>query len=294
MTAIESAQQNLVKYFGFPNFREGQAEIIQSVLQGSDTVAVMPTGSGKSLCYQLPATLASGVTVVVSPLIALMKDQVETLAARGLPAAFVNSSLGYRDVIERLRGIRDGRYRLVYVAPERFRNEAFVGTIKDARVSLLAVDEAHCISHWGHDFRPDYLRLREATQMLGRPPVVALTAAATAEVRRDIVQQLGLSDPRVFITGFDRPNLALGVIHVSGEKDKLDVLKAIISRSTGSGIVYTATRKSAEQITSRLKMAGLSAEVYHGGMSDDERDRAQNRFMEGQAQTIIATNAFGM
>src|SRR5262249_57549676 len=168
--------------------RRGREDVLQSVRKGGDPVVVRPPGGGNPFSYHFPATLVDGVTLVVSPLIALMKDQVETLAARGLPAAFVNSSLGYRDVIERLRGIRDGRYRLVYVAPERFRNEAFVGTIKDARVSLLAVDEAHCISHSGHDFRPDYLRLREATHILGRPPVVALTAAATAEVRRDIVQ----------------------------------------------------------------------------------------------------------
>jgi len=294
MTAIESAQENLAKYFGFTHFRQGQAEVIQSVLDGDDALVVMPTGSGKSLCYQLPATLASGVTLVISPLIALMKDQVDSMARRGLPATYVNSSLGYREVIERLKGILAGRYKLVFVAPERFRNEAFVRTIKDAQVSLLAVDEAHCISHWGHDFRPDYLNLRHASEVLGSPTTVALTATATPEVRQDIIDQLGLVDPKVFITGFDRPNLALSVIHVSGQRDKLDVLKAVISRSIGSGVVYAATRKSAEQITSRLKMAGLSAEAYHGGMSDQERTRAQNRFMDGSARTIVATSAFGM
>jgi ATP-dependent DNA helicase RecQ len=294
MTAIESVQELLKKRFGFANFKQGQAEVIRSVLEGRDTLVVMPTGSGKSLCYQLPATLAAGVTLVISPLIALMKDQVEALRARGVPATFINSSLSYGEVIERLRGIQAGRFNLVYVAPERFRNEAFVRTIKDARVALLAVDEAHCISHWGHDFRPDYLRLRDVSDALGRPAIVALTAAATEQVRQDIVKQLGLSDPRIFITGFDRPNLALGVVHVSSEKDKLEILKTVISRSTGSGVVYTATRKSAEQITSRLKMAGLSAEAYHGGMSDDERDQAQTRFMNGKARAIIATNAFGM
>ena len=294
MTAIESAQEHLKKHFGFADFRQGQAEVIQSVLDGRDTVVVMPTGSGKSLCYQLPAMLSGGVTLVISPLIALMKDQVDVLSARGLPATFINSSLAYGDVIERLRGIGSGRFKLVYVAPERFRNEAFVRTIRDAHVDLLAIDEAHCISHWGHDFRPDYLKLRNACEVLGRPTIVALTAAATAQVRQDIIEQLGLRDARVFITGFDRPNLGLGVMQVSGEKEKLEILKNVISRSTGSGIVYTATRKSAEQITSRLKMAGLSAEAYHGGMSDDEREQAQNRFMNGEARAIIATNAFGM
>jgi ATP-dependent DNA helicase RecQ len=294
MTGIESAQENLAKHFGFAEFREGQEEVIRSVLDGRDAVVVMPTGSGKSLCYQLPATVTDGLTLVISPLIALMKDQVDTLGRRGLPATFVNSSLGYREVMARLAGIHAGRYKLVYVAPERFRNEAFLTTIKSARVSLLAVDEAHCISHWGHDFRPDYLKLRNAAAVLGSPPIVALTATATAQVRMDIIEQLGLRDPRVFITGFYRPNLALRVVPVSGEKDKLAVLKALISTATGSGVVYTATRKSAEQITSRLKMAGLEAEAYHGAMSDDERNRAHSRFMDGRAQTIVATNAFGM
>jgi ATP-dependent DNA helicase RecQ len=294
MTAIHEAQEKLRKYFGLADFREGQAEVIRSVLEGNDALVVMPTGSGKSLCYQLPATMSEGATVVVSPLIALMKDQVETLGARGLSATYINSSLGYREVIERLRGVQDGRYKLIYVAPERFRNEAFARSIEGARVSLLAIDEAHCISHWGHDFRPDYLKLRSAAQVLDRPPIVALTATATVEVRQDIVEQLGLKEPRIFVTGFDRPNLALRVVHVSGEKDKLSVLKGVISRSTGSGVVYAATRKSAEQITSRLKMAGFGAEAYHGGMSEDERNRAQNRFMGGEAQAIVATNAFGM
>jgi ATP-dependent DNA helicase RecQ len=294
MTAINRAQENLRKHFGLSGFRDGQAEIIRSVLDGRDTVVVMPTGSGKSLCYQLPATMTAGATLVVSPLIALMKDQVETLGERGLAATYVNSSLGYREVIQRLRGIQQGRYKLIYVAPERFRNERFARTIEAARVSLLAIDEAHCISHWGHDFRPDYLKLRSAAHLLGRPPIVALTATATAEVRQDIVEQLGLKEPRVFVTGFDRPNLALRVVHVSGEKEKLTALKAVISRSTGSGVVYAATRKSAEQITSRLKMAGFGAEAYHGGMSEEERNRAQTRFMYGEAQAIVATNAFGM
>ena len=294
MTAIESAEEHLKRYFGFADFRHGQAEVIRSVLEGRDTVVVMPTGSGKSLCYQLPAMLMGGLTLVISPLIALMKDQVDALAARGLPATFINSSLAYGEVIERLRGIGSGRFKLVYVAPERFRNEAFVRTIKDAHVTLMAVDEAHCISHWGYDFRPDYLNLRIACEVLGRPNIVALTAAATAHVRQDIVEQLGLRDPKVFITGFDRSNLALGVLHVSGEKEKVEISKNVISRSTGSGIIYTATRKSAEQVTSRLKMAGASAEAYHGGMSDDERAQAQNKFMNGEARAIVATNAFGM
>src|SRR5262245_8995991 len=215
----------------------------------------MQTGGGKSLCYQLPAVMTEGVTLVVSPLIALMKDQVDALAARNIPTTFINSSLSYAETNKRLSEIRRGIVKLVYVAPERFRRHAFMDAIAGVKVRLLAVDEAHCISHWGHDFRPDYLRLKEAADRLGRPQIIALTATATPKVRADISEQLGLTDPRYLVAGFDRPNLALRVVHVSSEKEKLETLKRVVKTSTGSGIVYAATRKSVEQIAAKLKMA---------------------------------------
>ena len=196
-----------------------------SVLEGHDSVVVMPTGGGKSLCYQLPALMLEGVTLVVSPLIALMKDQVDALAARGIPTTFINSSLSYSETNKRLSEMRRGLYKLVYIAPERFRSAAFENSISELHVKLLAVDEAHCISHWGHDFRPDYLRLRQAAERLGRPQIIALTATATPQVRADISKQLGLNDPRAFVAGFARPNLALRVLHPSTEKEKLTALK---------------------------------------------------------------------
>jgi ATP-dependent DNA helicase RecQ len=288
------AREALLEHFGFTDFLEGQANVIESVLAGQNAVVVMPTGGGKSLCYQLPALMRDGVTLVVSPLIALMKDQVDALSARDIPTTFINSSLGYSETGKRLSEIRRGLYKLVYVAPERFRSQAFMDAIATVKVRLFAVDEAHCISHWGHDFRPDYLRLKDAVDRLGHPQIIALTATATQKVRADISEQLGLTDPRYLVAGFDRPNLALRVVHVSAEKEKLDTLKRVIKTSAGSGIIYAATRKSVEQIAAKLKMAGLSIEPYHGGMGELERTRAQDSFMSGRVQAIVATNAFGM
>jgi ATP-dependent DNA helicase RecQ len=288
------AQGALKKYFGFTDFLEGQAEVIESVLAGQNAVVVMPTGGGKSLCYQLPALMLEGVTLVVSPLIALMKDQVDALIAREIPTTFINSSLGYAETNKRLSEIRRRLYKLVYVAPERFRSQAFMDAIAEVKVKLFAVDEAHCISHWGHDFRPDYLRLKDAVERLNHPQIIALTATATQKVRADISEQLALKDPRFLVAGFDRPNLALRVVHVSTEKEKLETLKRIVKRSTGAGIIYAATRKSVEQVTAKLKMAGLSVEPYHGGMGENERTSAQDSFMTGRVQAIVATNAFGM
>jgi len=288
------ALEALQTHFGFSGFLEGQAEVIEAVLAGENSVVVMPTGGGKSLCYQLPAMMLDGVTLVVSPLIALMKDQVDALAARDIPTTFINSSLGYAETNKRLSEIRRGLYKLVYVAPERFRSAAFMEAIAGVTVRLFAVDEAHCISHWGHDFRPDYLRLKDAVERLGNAQIIALTATATQKVRADISEQLGLTNPRFLVAGFDRPNLALRVIHISTEKEKLETLKQVMNTPTGTGIVYAATRKSVEQITAKLKMAGLSVEPYHGGMGEAERTRAQDSFMKGRVQAIVATNAFGM
>lgn len=294
MSSSIRAREALQKYFGFDDFLEGQAEVVEAVLAGTNAVVVMPTGGGKSLCYQLPALMIDGVTLVVSPLIALMKDQVDALVARRIPTTFINSSLGYAETNKRMSEIRRGLYKLVYIAPERFRSQAFMDAIATVRVKLFAVDEAHCISHWGHDFRPDYLRLRDAVETLGHPQIIALTATATEKVITDISQQLGLIDPRYLVAGFNRPNLALRVVHVSSEKEKLETLKQVLKTSRGSGIIYAATRKSVEQITAKLKMAGLSVEPYHGGMGELERTRAQDIFMGGRVQAIAATNAFGM
>jgi ATP-dependent DNA helicase RecQ len=289
-----TAREALQQHFGFTDFREGQDEVIRAVLDGRDTVVVMPTGGGKSLCYQLPALMRDGVTLVVSPLIALMKDQVDQLAERSIPATFINSSLSYTETNIRLSRLRMGEYKLLYVAPERFRSQAFMDSIAETEVRLFAVDEAHCISHWGHDFRPDYLRMKPAIEHLGNPQVIALTATATPQVRADICEQLGLTDAQVFVAGFDRPNLALRVMHPATEREKIDILKRLIRHSAGAGIIYAATRKSVEQITAKLKLAGLNVEMYHGGMEDGERSRAQDTFMHSKAQAIVATNAFGM
>jgi RecQ family ATP-dependent DNA helicase len=292
---MEDALAALGKFFGFEAFREGQGEVVESILAGHDTVVVMPTGGGKSLCFQLPALMRDGVTVVVSPLIALMKDQVDALHARGLPATFINSSLDFEEQKARIAGVRRGEFKLLYVAPERFRSNHFVETLKSVQISLFAVDEAHCISQWGHDFRPDYLRLQSFRERIGRPQTVALTATATPYVRADIIDQLKLDEPRAFVSGFDRPNLSLGVVHTEKEREKYTRIRQLAVEYAGqSGIVYTSTRKSVEQITRKLQEARLSVVGYHAGMTDEERVRAQNDFMSGRTQVIVATNAFGM
>ena len=282
------------EHFGFDNFREGQREVIESILAGKDAVVVMPTGSGKSLCYQLPAMILEGATLVVSPLIALMKDQVDALRGRGLPATFINSSIPEAEQHARIESLRRREHKLVYIAPERFRSSRFHAALQSVPISLFAVDEAHCISTWGHDFRPDYLRLRHVIRSLGNVRTLALTATATPYVRSDIIQQLGLQRPQTFISGFDRPNLRIEVVHTEKVKEKIARIKRLAESHVGSGIVYASTRKAVEEVGRELKRAGLRVTTYHAGMSDAVRDRAQEEFMSGRTQIIVATNAFGM
>lgn len=289
-----AALTSLREHFGFPDFREGQGDVINAILEGKDVVVVMPTGSGKSLCYQLPALMLGGPTLVVSPLIALMKDQVDALRERGLPATFINSSLNPSEQRERINAVRNGQFKLVYIAPERFRSSRFLDALQAIKVALFAVDEAHCISTWGHDFRPDYLRLKEVIRSLGVRQTVALTATATPYVRSDIIQQLGLDKPQTFVSGFDRPNLAIEVVQVEKERQKIARIKSLARSHEGSGIVYTATRKAVEQVASRLLSEGLRVSAYHAGMKDAVRIKAQEDFMTGRTQMIVATNAFGM
>ncbi len=290
---IAEAQEGLVRHFGLAEFRPGQAPVISSVLSGRNTVVVMPTGAGKSLCYQLPAVLLPGVTLVVSPLIALMKDQVEQLTARGIPATFINSSLSDLERAERLRRMRAREYKLVYVAPERFRSPSFLEALAEVGVDLLAVDEAHCISQWGHDFRPDYAQLGQVRKRLRPPRTVALTATATPEVREDIVRVLLMKDPQVFAEGFDRPNLFLEVHNVAGDEDRRQAC-AQLAMKGGSGIVYCSTRKAAEGMHTALRGRGLQSVLYHAGMDDEARHRAQDEFMSAPEAVAVATNAFGM
>ncbi|MGO8749751.1 MAG: RecQ family ATP-dependent DNA helicase [Thermoguttaceae bacterium] len=286
---------SILPRFRLNSFRPGQREVISAVLAGTDCLCVMPTGGGKSLCYQLPAIVLDGLTLVVSPLIALMKDQVDQLEALGVPVTFINSTLPLAEQYARLDGIAAGKYRLAYVVPERFRSQRFIEAVRATRLKLLAVDEAHCISEWGHDFRPDYARLGHFRRTLGNPTTIALTATATDAVRRDIIEQLDLNEPRTFITGFARPNLFYEVQSVRGERDKLEVLLDFLHATPGAGIIYASTRKKcdevAESITREIKRSTV---VYHAGMLPDQRHAAQERFMAGRAEIVVATNAFGM
>jgi len=298
MTAIESKKQQLREllkiHFSYESFRPGQEQAIDNILQGRDTVVVLPTGGGKSLIYQLPALVLEGITLVISPLIALMKDQVDSLDKVGIPATYINSSLDLKETEERFRKIKKGRFRLVYVAPERFYNQDFLNELKSIKISLFAIDEAHCISQWGHDFRPSYSKLKEAIRLAGQPVVVALTATATPEVQEDIIKQLGLVNPELIIKGFARPNLQLGVIQAN-DSQKVDLIVDIIKNSShGSGIVYVGTRNKADQLVEMLVANDVKAVVYHAGMDSDSRNWVQDSFLSGQAQVVVATNAFGL
>jgi len=279
--------------FGFDQFRPGQREAAAAVLEGRDLVAVMPTGSGKSLCFQLPAILLEGTTVVVSPLIALMKDQVDVLRSRGLPASAVHSGLAGSERAAAENDLAAGRLRLVYVAPERLASAAFRSVLVRARVARLVVDEAHCVSQWGHDFRPDYSRLGELKKELG-VPAAAFTATATPEVRADIARQMRLSDPLEIVTGFERPNLTLAVETCRSRADKAHALDRLLREVGLPGIVYAATRKNVDRWADRLEGRGLRAGRYHAGLADAERVRVQDDFFAGRLDVIAATNAFGM
>lgn len=282
-------------HFGYDSFRPGQEKAIDSLLLGQDVVVVLPTGGGKSLIFQLPALIMEGITLVISPLIALMKDQVDSLEKIGIPATFINSSVSSEEAEKRLKKAAQGFYKLVYVAPERFYNKQFLESLKYIKVSLFAIDEAHCISQWGHDFRPSYLRLKDAVALVGKPSVVALTATATPEVREDIIRQLQLKDPELIITGFARPNLQLAVIpSQNGQKVENIVNFLITNPNIGAGIIYTGTRNKADEIAEVLMENDIKAVVYHAGLDADSRRWVQDQFMNQKAQVVVATNAFGL
>jgi ATP-dependent DNA helicase RecQ len=286
-------------HFGHSAFRAGQEDLVRAVLDGHDVLAVMPTGSGKSLGFQLPALLLQGTTLVVSPLISLMKDQVDELNRRGVRAAALHSQLGVDARHQTLRAAQHGELRLLYVAPERFASDHFGRIVRMLPIARFIVDEAHCVSEWGHDFRPDYRRLRAAAAecrrsdgQVGRPPLAAFTATATPEVRDDIVTLLGLSNPRVVVAGFDRPNIRLLVRPVSGEEEKHRLLPGLVG--SGRSLVYAATRKKAAVAAETLRSAGFAAAAYHAGLSDAERTRVQDAFASSELRIVCATNAFGM
>ena len=288
-----SPEAALETHFGLSGFRGPQREIIEAVLQGSDSLVVMPTGGGKSLCFQLPALMLPGCTVVVSPLIALMKDQVDALRRRNIAAGLLNSSQSLDEQRHTLGAIREGALKLVYVAPERFRSPAFMASLPVEKIGLFAVDEAHCLSQWGHDFRPDYLRLGEVRERLASPPTIALTATATPDVRRDIKTSLGIPSAKEFVAGFARDNLSFRVNHIGSDGEKHARIRELVSEHR-TGIVYCATRKSVESVAERIEAAGEPVIRYHGGLADRERACAQEAFMEGRADLVVATNAFGM
>ena len=288
----------LLRHFGHEAFRPGQEDVVRAVMEGRDVLAVMPTGSGKSIGYQLPALLLDGLTLVVSPLIALMKDQVDELVRRGMRAAAIHSGRSPEQRREALRAARGGELDLLYVAPERFASDSFRELLAEVPLALFAVDEAHCVSEWGHDFRPDYRLLAAASRACrraggdGRPPIAAFTATATPEVREDIAVLLGLKDPAVFVAGFDRPNLYLDVRRVSGEIEKRRLLPELVG--SRRSLVYAATRKSAERAAETLRDAGIPASAYHAGLDERERTRVQEAFSNGGLLAVCATNAFGM
>ena len=290
---MERKYEVLNQYFGYTSFRSGQEALIDAQLAGQDVFGVMPTGGGKSLCYQIPAIIMEGVTFVVSPLISLMKDQVMALKNAGVPAAYINSSLSPRQIQMVYQRLAAGEYKIVYIAPERLLTEGFLMSVRAVKISMIAVDEAHCISQWGQDFRPSYLRITEFLRRLDERPVVsAFTATATLEVRQDVEQILGLRDPLRITTGFDRPNL---YFEVRNSKNKpAALLKFVAARQGKSGIVYCSTRKEVEAVCQMLQDADIAATRYHAGLSEEERRANQEDFIYDRCGVIVATNAFGM
>jgi ATP-dependent DNA helicase RecQ len=285
--------QALKHYFGYDNFREGQEILIDSILSGRDALGIMPTGSGKSLCFQIPALMMEGITLVISPLISLMKDQVTTLNQAGIHAAYLNSSLTASQYYKALAYAREGRYPIIYVAPERLVTDEFLDFALNTNISMVAVDEAHCVSQWGQDFRPSYLKIVDFIDKLPKRPVIsAFTATATKEVREDVIDILMLREPAVVSTGYDRPNLYLGV---QSPKDKYATLKNYVEcHPDQCGIIYCLTRKLVEEVCDRLNQEGFSATRYHAGLSDEERRKNQDDFIYDRSQIMVATNAFGM
>jgi ATP-dependent DNA helicase RecQ len=285
----------LKEIFGFDSFRPGQEEVIRAVLEGKDTLAVMPTGGGKSLCYQVPALMQESLTVIVSPLISLMKDQVDSLLQSSVAsAATLHSGLSPEERWEVERRVRTGEVKMLYVAPERMRSLEFVLALRRAGVGLFVVDEAHCISEWGHNFRPDYLFLPRAVRDLGNPPVLALTATATPRVRKDILRSLKMRSPEVVVTSFNRPNLTYRVVPAKEKKHKLPRILDVIRGSPPPGIVYATTRKECEELAASLRRSGVDAAAYHAGMGSAERADVQERFMTDELAVVVATVAFGM
>ncbi len=288
----------MLDYFGLTNFRPGQLEAIAAALEGRDSSIVMPTGQGKSLCYTLPGLASDRLTVVVSPLIALITDQYQRLRGAGHPAVMLASTLADDEYREAIAQVRDGRARIVFCSPERLASPSFVQTLAEREIALFAVDEAHCVSQWGHDFRPDYLRLREVLRALGEPTVMACTATATPEITREITDKLGLREPLIVHGGFDRPNLSFDVVRFEGKgavARKLGTLVALLREPANRpAIVYAGTRKDVDTLTQQLRELGIGAVGYHAGMDGDARNRAQHAFISDRAEVVVATNAFGM
>jgi ATP-dependent DNA helicase RecQ len=286
--------RTLRQTFGLDTFRPGQRDIIDAIMAGRDTLAIMPTGAGKSLCYQLPALCLPGMTLVVSPLISLMKDQADKLAERGIRVAVVNSALTSEDARASLDAISREQAEFIITTPERMADASFVEALSGKTFDVFVLDEAHCVSHWGHDFRPAYLALGAAFRRLGRRPVLALTATAPPEVAADIIEQLQLTDPVIINTGTYRPNLHYAVVQTADDEDRLRALRRFLTTTAGTGIVYCATVKQVIDLTRELRQTGLNADAYHGRMRARDRHEVQDRFMRGDVDVMVATNAFGM
>ena len=293
MACVIEPREALKDYFGFDVFLDGQEEVVDQIISGQDGLVVMPTGGGKSLCYQLPALCLEGVTLVISPLIALMKDQVDALHGKGIAATMINSTLGLPEQRERIERMKAAEYKLVYIAPERFRSKSFMAALSEVNIALFAVDEAHCLSQWGHDFRPEYMRLGRVLAELGRPQALALTATATPVVRKDILEVLALRDPFETLSGFSRPNLSLTVTSVNKRAAKYTRLREVVDEWK-TGVVYCSTRKRVEEVAETLHGWGVKCIAYHGGMNEAQREQTQNDFISKRADVAVATNAFGM